>query len=375
MSRGHTHLAGFEPLLDILRCPQTGSPLILTSRMELEAAAAGVPSQSVPAAAVGALVSPGSSRAYPILGQVISFLEDDVLRLSAAVEGPGREQTAEAAIKRDVKRWYDEFGWKRTQNGQYGDTALFSQLGNSAHGFYEMASHLSILHRFMGGEFLLDAASGAIPHPEYLAYGWFYRYRVCVDFSLTALQQAAATLGDRGFYCMADICRLPFRDGVFDGVVSGYTIQHVPASSQAQALAELYRVLGPGQVCCILTDARPARLRPAVARLARMTRRRVRPRVETSRTPSTGSSAPPPSRLYGHAPTARWWRRQLSTLGCRYSVKALRILAKDEFESCFGNSLGAARRLRVLETTLPRALASYSRYLLVEMSKREESRR
>jgi hypothetical protein len=53
----------------------------------------------------------------------------------------------------------------------------------------------------------------------------------------------------------------------------------------------------------------------------------------------------------------------------------LRILAKEEFESCFGNSLGAARRLRVLETTLPRALASYSRYLLVEMSKREGRRR
>jgi len=122
--------------------------------MELEAAAAGVPSQSVPATAVGALVSPGSSRAYPILGQVISFLEDDVLRLSAAVERPGREQTADAAIKRDVKRWYDEFGRKRAPSGQYGDTALFSQLRMSAHGFFEMASRLSILPSVHGGRVL-----------------------------------------------------------------------------------------------------------------------------------------------------------------------------------------------------------------------------
>jgi len=263
---------------------------------------------------------------------------------------------------------------KRTQTGQYGDTALFSQPGNTAHGFYEMASHLSILHRFMGGEFFLDAASGAIPHPEYLAYGWFYRYRVCVDLSLTALQEAAAKLGDRGFYCMADICRLPFGEDVFDGIVSAYTIQHVPAPSQAQALAELHRVLGPGRTCCILTDAQPARLRPAVVRLAGMARRRIRPRVETPRAPSVGSSAPAPSQLYGHAPTAGWWRGQLSTLGCRYSLKALRILSKEEFESWFGNSLGVARRLRALETTLPWAFVGSCRYLLVEMSKRERER-
>jgi hypothetical protein len=33
---------------------------------------------------------------------------------------------------------------------------------------------MSLLSRLSGGEFLLDAASGPIAHPEKLAYAWFY---------------------------------------------------------------------------------------------------------------------------------------------------------------------------------------------------------
>jgi hypothetical protein len=96
-----------------------------------------------------------------------------------------------------------EFGWKQNEAGLYGDTSLFSQGGQSAHAFYEMSSHLSLLDRFMGGgEYFLDAGSGAIPHPEYLAYTRFYNYRICVDLSLTALQEAASKVGNKGFYCM-----------------------------------------------------------------------------------------------------------------------------------------------------------------------------
>jgi ubiquinone/menaquinone biosynthesis C-methylase UbiE len=120
---------------------------------------------------------------------------------------------------------------------------MFSQASLTGHGFYELSSHLSLLDRFSGGEFVLDAASGPIANPEMVAYSWFYKYRVCVDISLTALQEAATKLEGKGFCCMADICQLPFRDGVFDAVESGYTIQHIAESRQSRAVAELYRVL------------------------------------------------------------------------------------------------------------------------------------
>jgi putative transposase len=51
-------------------------------------------------------------------------------------------------------------------------------------------SHLSILDRLPGGDFVLDAASGAIPHSEQLAFSWFFKSRVCVDMSITALHEA-----------------------------------------------------------------------------------------------------------------------------------------------------------------------------------------
>jgi hypothetical protein len=88
-------------------------------------------------------------------------------------------ETDDASIQQSVKQWYDNFGWVRNESGNYNDTALFSQQSLTPHGAYELASHMSLLPRLSGGEFVLDAASGAIAHPEYLAYSWFYKYRVC----------------------------------------------------------------------------------------------------------------------------------------------------------------------------------------------------
>ena len=177
----------FGPILKIICCPYTKTPLSIMGLPELQSSIFATDTSRIPDGTIGAMVSTASSRAYPIIGQVISFLEQDVLRISANAESTDKSELLSLApIKLEVKKWYDEFGWKETEAGQYGDTALFSQVGISAHGFYEMISHLSFLDRLMVGEFFLDAASGAIPHPEYFAYSWFYKYRVCVDISLTA---------------------------------------------------------------------------------------------------------------------------------------------------------------------------------------------
>lgn len=362
---------GFRPLLDILRCPVSRAPLVFMPLPELQREA--LSRGRIPEAATGAMVSTAAARAYPIIGQVISFLDDDVLEFSSAPAAALIESPA-AAIMSEVKRWYDEFGWKRTSTGEYGDTALFSQQGQTAHGFYEMSSHLSLLDRFRGGDLFLDAASGAIAHPEYLAYTWFYRYRVCVDLSLTALQEAAAKLGNRGFYCMADMCRLPFRDNAFDGIVSGYTIQHIAASEQHRAINELVRVLGPQKPCCIITDLEASQglrrrvLRKALALLGRAAGTPDRPAAE-----HPDPSHPSSTSLYCHNRSFGWWKQVLSDLDCDSSLKALRLLSKDEFETRFGDSLTFAKFLRVLETSLPRLLARDCRYILVELSKMRAS--
>jgi ubiquinone/menaquinone biosynthesis C-methylase UbiE len=145
-------------------------------------------------------------------------------------------------VKETLREWYDRFGWQTNEQGYYNDTASFCEATPTGHGLYALMSHLSILDRFSDGGFVLDAASGAIAHPEYLAFSWFFKSRVCLDISIAALTEPGGKLRQRDFCCLADICRRPFRDETFDAAISGYTIQHIPAQ---RAVQELYRVVDP----------------------------------------------------------------------------------------------------------------------------------
>ena len=100
-------------------------------------------------------------------------------------------------------------------------------------------------HLASKGRFLLDAGSGPIQYPEYLTYSEDYQYRVCVDLSIVAMQEAAKRTGDHGLFVVADIANLPFKESVFDGVVSLHTIHHVPGPEKGNAYRELYRVMKP----------------------------------------------------------------------------------------------------------------------------------
>jgi len=357
-----------EPLLSIVCCPRTKGPLRPMTTRELSESLTEPERRRIPEGTTGALVAEGSAVAYPIVGQIIDFLEQDALRLSQIPQDPSMvEDSRSSSVKSDVKSWYDNFGWKRTENGTYGDTALFSQGGQTAHRFYEMDSHLQFLDCLGGGTFLLDAASGAIAQPEYEPYSWYYRYRVCVDISSTALREAAAKIGSRGFCCMADLCRLPFRDNVFDGIVSGYTIQHIPESDQQQAIRELGRVLAPGRHCCITTDL-------VVSFPGRVMRRLMQGLLRTSHTNTIPSgsgpaSIPQPPPLYFHNHSRRWWRNAISQLDCHGSVETLRLFHKSEFERFFGDSWRAARACRRIERALPRLSAPFAWYGLIRLLK------
>ena len=60
-----------------------------------------------------------------------------------------------------------------------------------------------------------------------------------------AMQEAAKRTGEHGLFVVADIANLPFKEEVFDGVVSLHTIHHVPGPEKGQAYRELYRVMKP----------------------------------------------------------------------------------------------------------------------------------
>ena len=366
-------LSRFAPLQTIVCCPDSRSALSLVNTVELVRRLPEEERPRVPEGTVGAFVSESSQTAYPIVGGIVCFLDQNSLRLRPS-EPTGRE-AENSSIQQSVKRWYDDFGWIRNEAGIYNDTALFSQQSVTAHGVYELASHLSLLDRLSGGDFLLDAASGPIAHAEYLAFSWPYKHRVCVDISLVALREAEAKLEGKGFCCMADVSHLPFRDGVFDGIVSNYTIQHIEEPQQSEAVAELYRVLKQRSHLCIINELRRSRAHRTLVLTMKAITKVLRllsiggTRVNRQNHAQLSPSPKPPHFPYAYLQGLAWWRHQARSLTDCYALEGLRLFSKDEFERFFGQSMRAAKTLRALEVLFPGLAARMCSYLLVDFFK------
>jgi ubiquinone/menaquinone biosynthesis C-methylase UbiE len=157
----------------------------------------------------------------------------------------------EIEIKNQVREFYDQVGWEQVgagvyQNARYEDLRPVSQE-------YIHNCHMRVKRYLVdSGDFLLDAGSGPVQYPEYLTYSQDYKFRVCADISITALQEARQRLGGRGLYVVCDIANLPFKSEVFDGVVSLHAVHHIPYESQPNAYLSLYRVLKAGQSAAIV---------------------------------------------------------------------------------------------------------------------------
>jgi SAM-dependent methyltransferase len=74
---------------------------------------------------------------------------------------------------------------------------------------------------------------------------------VGIDYSLDAAVHVKATLGIP--VVIGDLTRLPFRDGAFDGVTTGETLEHL--DDDASAVRELSRVLVTGGTCIATVPA------------------------------------------------------------------------------------------------------------------------
>jgi len=152
---------------------------------------------------------------------------------------------SQGSVKHEIGQFYDQVGWQMEgdnyQNARYEDLRPVSAE-------YIHKAHMRVKrHLAASGDYLLDAGSGPVQYAEYLSYSQDYRYRVCMDLSLVALQEARKRLGDKGFYVNADIAHLPFREDAFDGIVSLHTIHHVPIEEKVAVYQGLHRTLKPGR--------------------------------------------------------------------------------------------------------------------------------
>lgn len=120
-------------------------------------------------------------------------------------------------------------------------TSFWEQGGRA----YEDRAEAVALRRLLppaGGQRLLELGAGAGRNtPRYAGYG----HIVLLDYSETQLQQARQRLGDsdRYTYVAADIYRLPFMPGSFDGATMIRTLHHM--ADAPRALEQVRQVLQP----------------------------------------------------------------------------------------------------------------------------------
>ncbi len=197
-----------------------------------------------------ALVSKSGSFAYRVEDGIFILLKQKAIELSEKEHGKAR--TDNTRVRLDVQEFYEQTGWKKSAGGAFHDTELFEDL-RPVSKEYITKSYLRVpKHLSPNGRYFLDVASGPIPHEEYLDYSTSYDYRICVDLSLLALQQAKEKLGNRGVYLLSDILDLPLNDNSVDAAVSLHTIYHVPAQEQASAFREVCRVLNQDRSAVIV---------------------------------------------------------------------------------------------------------------------------
>lgn len=174
-------------------------------------------------------------------------------------------------IKAQVRQFYDKVGWQQVSEGLY-QNARYEDLRPVAHEYIHRC-HLRVnRHLKPKGKYLLDAGSGPIQYPEYLTYSQGYQYRVCLDISTVAMEEARIRIGKKGLFVVADVANLPFRADVFDGIVSLHTLHHLPAGDQKQAYFELYRTLKPASSMVVVNGWTDSPLMNRLQPLVRMMR-------------------------------------------------------------------------------------------------------
>ncbi len=284
----------------------------------------------------------------------------------------------ETNVKTQVRQFYDQVGWQKVsegcyQNAQYEDLRPVSQE-------YIHRCHLRV-GRYLkpGGRFLLDAGSGPIQYPEYLTYSQGYRYRVCADISIVALQEARQRIGEHGLFVVADVANLPFKKECFDGVVSLHTFHHLPLADQVKAYDELYRAMAPGTGAVVVNGWSDSSLMRRLGWLVRRMEKWNRGRAPNEPGEAAGispSAVPPdqstrPAGTYVQKMDAAWLRRTLSGK-MAIDIRVWRSLSVRFLRAVIHPRLGGRLLLRLvywLEERFPHFLGEKGQYPLVIIRK------
>ena len=208
----------------------------------------------------------------------------------------------ENSIKKDVRKFYDRVGWQKISSGVY-QNAEYEDLRPVSRSYIHKC-HLRV-NRFLNhqGKYLLDAGSGPIQYPEYLTYSEGYQYRVCLDISIVALMDARERIGGHGLFVVADVANLPFKEGVFEGVVSLHTLHHLTADDYLPAYHELKRVMQSGAKAAVVNGWGRSSLmrffRYPMLLMERLSRRSDAPKTEKADEESAQVESKPASKSAG----------------------------------------------------------------------------
>jgi SAM-dependent methyltransferase len=288
-----------------------------------------------------------------------------------------KADTGSAAVKERVRQFYDRVGWQPGGEGVY-QNARYEDLRPVAREYVHRC-HLRVArHLKPAGRYFLDAGSGPVQYPEYLVYSQGYRYRVCVDLSGVALQEARIRLGEHALCVVADVAHLPFKTGTFEGAVSLHTFHHLPAAEQAGAYDELFRAMAPGSSAVVVngwTDAPLMRRLKWMVTLtegmARLARRRKGAAVESSAPAGRSDAEALPTGTFVEKIDAAWLKRQLQGK-MRFEIRCWRSLSVRFMRAVIKPWLGGRFWLRLifwLEERFPRYFGENGQYPLVVIFK------
>jgi SAM-dependent methyltransferase len=264
-------------------------------------------------------------------------------------------------IGRKVREFYDSYGWKyEPSRGRYRndvrfgppDALLKEEKGCEAR-YWKYFNE--------GGKYFLDAGCGAKPITQ--IGDNFYRH-VCLDASHVGLQEARRKVGDRGFFVVADLSSLPFRDEAFDGLVASYCLYQLEEASQRSAMQEFYRVIKVNKILLVFYVSKNSLISAShrIGKNAIKIYRAFRGRIHKE---SAGGShtAPPPPDFYVENPF------RLSDGFADVDVTCLRTLTR--IESYFLRKIGllnpALRLFSFLEQRFPHAMLLVGAYVAIRV--------
>ncbi len=279
---------------------------------------------------------------------------------------------AETHVKQQVREFYNQVGWQEQSDGFY-QNASYEDLRPVSREYIHKC-HLRVLrHINPKGRLFLDAGSGPIQYPEYLEYSKGYLYRVCVDISIVALQEARKRIGDHGLFVVCDVVHLPFEAAMFDGEVSLHTLHHLPPEEHVRAYEELHRTLDLGGKSVIVNgwDQPPLSnfLDFFIRIIDRLSTRKQA--VQSPAEPRLAGKPSPARGTYVHKETAAWLLQVVGSqmpiqIWCwrSVSVRALRTFIHQRVGGRF-----LLKGLFWIEELFPHFLGKYGQYPLVELTK------